>query len=68
MNLIRHLRGPFPKTVKQLSQLLECDERTTYLFDERMAILRTALLPLPFWYSQKGSIHMKGIKNPKQYA
>lgn len=39
LNLIRLLRAPFPKTVKQLSLLLECDERTTYRYRDLLAEL-----------------------------
>lgn len=39
LNLIRLLREPFPKTVKQLSLLLGCDERTTYRYRDLLAEL-----------------------------
>ncbi|MBI5914020.1 MAG: hypothetical protein HY842_01470 [Bacteroidetes bacterium] len=39
LNLIRLLREPFPKTVKQLSLLLECDERTTYRYRDLLGEL-----------------------------
>ncbi|MEY3369269.1 MAG: hypothetical protein RI973_2424 [Bacteroidota bacterium] len=39
LTLLRLLRDPFPKTVKQLSQLLECDERTLYRYRDLLSEL-----------------------------
>ena len=39
LTLLRLLREPFPKTVKQLSQLLECDERTLYRYRDLLSEL-----------------------------
>ncbi len=39
LNLLRLLREPFSKSVKQLSLLLECDERTTYRYRDLLGEL-----------------------------